>query len=85
MKQGWGCRARWRRCNDFSPTGLGLVDLSLEVGGEQEVLEIGVFVEGFFDFAEEAAADDAAPAPHEGDTSVVEIPFVFSRLPDASA
>src|ERR1043165_4740336 len=46
---------------------------------EQEVGQLGIFIEGFFDFAQKDAADDAAAAPHEGDAAVVEVPVVFLR------
>jgi len=36
-----------------------------------------ILVEGFPDFAEEAAADDASAAPHEGDAAHVEVPAVL--------
>ena len=51
----------------------------LEEGIEHQVRELRVLVEGFFDFAQEHAADDAAAAPHEGDAAVVQVPFVLFR------
>lgn len=63
--------------DDFTPGALAVFDGLFEEGVEQEVLEFGFAVEGAFDIAEEGATDDAASAPHEGDSAVVEFPAVF--------
>ncbi len=63
--------------DDFAPGALAAFDGLFEEGVEEEVGELGVLVEGLFDVAEEGAADNAAAAPHEGDTAAVEVPAVL--------
>ena len=51
-----------------------LLDLAAEIIVEQQVRQLRIVVEGFLDLAEEARADDAAAAPHQGDAAVVQVP-----------
>ncbi len=62
--EGWSGQAEMRRCHDHrSPRSLGLLDGVLEVGIEQQVFEIRLFIEGFLDAIEELSANDTAAAP----------------------
>ena len=64
-------------CKDVAPAALGLGELAAEIRVEQDVGDVRIVVECFLDFAEEYAADDAAASPHQGNSSVVEVPAVF--------
>src|SRR6266700_3682310 len=46
---------------------------------EQQVIQAGVLVERFGDFAQETAADDAAAAPHQCDAAEVQMPALILR------
>src|SRR5581483_2526760 len=64
--------------DDGTPPGaLVLVDGRGEEVIEEEILELGIFVVGFLDLAEELAADNAAAAPHERDATHVEVPALL--------
>ncbi len=52
-------------------SGLHLVD---EVRIEEQVLQVLVLIEGFLNVAQELRSDDATTSPHQGDTSVVQVP-----------
>src|ERR1041385_2456572 len=65
--------------NDVTPRFLSLLDRLLEERVEQQIYEFRMFVVGFFDFAEECAADDATATPHQRDAAVIQIPFLFLR------
>lgn len=58
-------------------SGLHLVD---EVRIEEQVLQVGVLVEGFLDVTQELGSDDATASPHQSDTSVVQVPVEFLGL-----
>ncbi len=58
-------------------SGLHLVD---EVRIEEQVLQVGVFVEGFLDVTQELGSDDATASPHQSDTSVVQVPVELLGL-----
>ena len=45
---------------------------------EQQIGELRILVVGFLDLAEEAAADDAAAAPHQRDAAEVQVPAFCS-------
>ena len=64
------------RLNDGAPPGSLIVrsaGLAEEVI-EQQIAQLRVLVVGFLDLAQEAAADDAAAAPHQRDAAEVEVP-----------
>lgn len=74
----------WRRnakfdggLDDVAPRRLRAVDHFAEIGREQEVFRVRIFVERFFNALEEHRADDAAAAPQERDLAVIEVPVVF--------
>ena len=67
------------RCDDVPPRVLGFVDRFGEVRREQQVFELRIGVERFFDAVEEHGPDDAAAAPEHGTVAVVERPVVFRR------
>lgn len=56
---------------------LHLVD---EVRVEEQVLQVGVLVEGFLNVAQELRSDDATTSPHQGDASVVQVPVELLGL-----
>jgi len=56
---------------------LHLVD---EVRVKEQVLQVGILIEGFFNVAQELRSDDATTSPHQGDTSVVQVPVEFLGL-----
>lgn len=60
-----------------APSGLGLVDGSVEEGIEEQVVEVWVVAVGICDLLEEDRADDAATTPHKGNAGLVQGPVVF--------
>mmetsp|Transcript_2176 Transcript_2176/g.3488 ORF Transcript_2176/g.3488 Transcript_2176/m.3488 type:complete len:212 (-) Transcript_2176:791-1426(-) len=62
--------------HDLPPALLTAVDGVDEIGREQQVLQAGLGVVSLLDLAQERGANDAPPAPHEGDLAVVERPSV---------
>lgn len=56
---------------------LHLVD---EVRVEEQVLQVLVLIESFLNVAQELRSDDATTSPHQGDTSVVQVPAEFVGL-----
>src|SRR5436190_12829931 len=74
---GHGDAALHRGGDDRAPAFLATLDLAAEIVVEQQVHQFGIVVERLLDLAEEAAANDAAAPPHEGNTAVVEVPLVF--------
>src|SRR5689334_11312016 len=63
----------------MSPSVLGLVDRFGEVRREQQVLEVRIGVERFFDAIEEHRPNDAAAAPQEGAIAEIQRPAKFLR------
>ena len=59
------------------PALLGLGELVAEIRVEKDVGDVRILVESLLNLAEEDTADDASASPHEGDSTVVEIPPVL--------
>src|SRR3569833_292379 len=79
-REGRSGHAKRNRAGECATPGfLVLVEYAGEEAVEQEIAEVGSGLEGVFDFAEEAAADDASTAPHQSDATHVEIPAVLLR------
>src|SRR6266571_8097553 len=70
------------RADDGAPPGrLVVVQQLAEETVDEQVREPRILVVGLLDLSEEAAADDAAPAPHQGDAAEVQVPpLVLRRL-----
>src|SRR5436309_7654548 len=60
--------------NRIAPAAVGLLDGLLEERVQHQIGQLGVFIEGFFYVAKKPAANDAAAAPHQSDTAVIEVP-----------
>jgi hypothetical protein len=60
-----------------SPTGLGVVDGSLEEVIEEQVLEVRLSAVSLGDVCKENGANNATATPHEGNSGVVELPLVL--------
>ena len=56
---------------------MGFFDGLLEIGSEQQVLEVLIGVERFFDAIQELRPDDAASTPQQHDVAVIERPIVL--------
>ena len=63
--------------DDLAPRRLRVLDDVLEVGIQQQVIQIRIGVEGVFDPFQEDSADNAAAAPQHRDRAVVERPSVL--------
>src|SRR5690606_8820298 len=59
------------------PAILGLLYRLLEVGGQKQILQVGIFVERFLDMVQEHSANDAAPAPKQGAITEIQRPVVL--------
>lgn len=68
---------RGRLCDHRAPVLLVRGNGLGEEVGHQQTRQIGSFGERAADIPKEAAADDAAPAPHIGDRTVVDVPIVL--------
>src|SRR5260221_14529065 len=66
--------------DDASPPGsLVIVQRLAEEIVEQQIGELRILIVRFLDLGEETAADDAAAAPHQGDSAEVQIPALLLR------
>ena len=63
--------------NRFSPRGLIAVEGFGKKSSSSKFSRPRVLIEGFFDFAQESAADDASSAPHQRNSAHVEVPAVL--------
>ena len=77
------CRHRnpfFRRDGDHvAPGALALPDCFFEKRIQEQVHQPGIFIKRLLDLAKECASDNAAPAPHQCDPAVVQVPVVFFR------
>ena len=69
----------------LAPRRLILVERAGKEAVEQQIIRAWILVEGLFDFAQEAAANDASAAPHQRDAAHIQVPAILFGRGSAAA
>src|SRR3981081_2436761 len=78
--ESWCRHAGLNRLDDATaPGGFVIVQHLAEKIGDQQVGEVRILIISFLDLAQETAADDATAAPHQRDSSEIQIPALVFR------